>query len=196
MKVLVGGFPNSGTSFLCNLVAEMGYSPGSEKNLKGADEHNRFGYWEHLPLRDLVWGTAGFNANQHAGHLPRKPLELRGHPNRLKIEHLAREDGVEVYKDVILPLIYTLFPSDAKYITITRDPEAIYRSGHYKVGKAAVFKGICQHYELTHQMAANVTHLYVCYDDVREDPHKQITRIAQFLGQPTVGLERVWRPRR
>ena len=55
-EILIAGFPNSGTSFLCNLIVVLGKSPGSWRNLKGADWHNRWGYFEHLKMREIVWG--------------------------------------------------------------------------------------------------------------------------------------------
>ena len=57
-KVLIGGFPRSGTSFLCNLIVEMGFSPGKMENLKPADKDNPNGYWEYLPIRNLTWQAA------------------------------------------------------------------------------------------------------------------------------------------
>ena len=50
LKVLVTGPPRSGTSFLAGLVARMGLSPGPSAWLNPADEHNRYGYYECLPI--------------------------------------------------------------------------------------------------------------------------------------------------
>lgn len=75
-EILIGGFPNSGTSFLCHLVVQLGKSPGSSENLKGADSHNRWGYFEHLPIRELVWEAGGWQqfTPHHKGFLPDEPL--------------------------------------------------------------------------------------------------------------------------
>ena len=76
-EVLVGGFPNSGTSFLCHLVVQLGKSAGSPENLKGPDSHNRWGYFEHLPIRELVWEAGGWQhylPPRQEGCLPEEPL--------------------------------------------------------------------------------------------------------------------------
>ena len=54
-EILITGFPNSGTSFLCNLIVALGKSAGSSQNLKKGDKHNRWGYFEHSKLGEVRW---------------------------------------------------------------------------------------------------------------------------------------------
>ena len=98
LRILVTGFPNSGTSFLCNLFVAMGFHPGSEENLKPADDHNRYGYWEHLPIRKELWPELG---NIPSLHIPHEPVD----PRRkvvLEIERLVEEDHVGVDHEELL----------------------------------------------------------------------------------------------
>jgi len=177
-EVLVGGYPNSGTSFLCHLVVQLGKSPGSSENLKGADSHNRWGYFEHLPIRKLVWEAGKWHhfTPDRKGFLPDEPLVFNDRPlvdYADRIRRIAEEDGVELYKDNSLPLTFRLFPKESKYIIITRRVEAIHESP-----KKAGFHGYTcsleelrdshyKYHELVKIMAGEVDCLTIQYEDFK-----------------------------
>src|SRR5690348_3780975 len=48
--LLVLGMHRSGTSLITQAIHRWGLSIGPEEQLLKEDEHNRDGYWEHLPL--------------------------------------------------------------------------------------------------------------------------------------------------
>lgn len=209
-EVLIGGYPNSGTSFLCHLIVQLGKSPGSQKNLKGPDEHNRWGYFEHLPLRKLVWEAGDFQQfTPHIkGFLPAKPLDFDDKDElRSSICAIASEDNVEVYKDNSLPLTFRLFPKGSKFLIITRQVGAVYTSPR-KAGMPSPSYTLeelqerhSRYQELVSVMKDEVDCLTVRYEEFNTQFEKSLKRICDHL---TVELNenrylacrRIFRPRR
>lgn len=190
-EVLIGGYPNSGTSFLCHLVAQLGKSPGSPENLKGPDSHNRWGYFEHMPIRKLVWEAGGwerFEPHQKE-FLPNKPLEpdkkLLNYRNRIR--RIAIEDQVEVYKDNSLPITFRLFPEESKYLIIERQIKDIYESPK-RAGKPAYAVSqkeleVCHrnYNELVEIMVSEVDCMKLRYDGFMGNFDQQLQRICDHL---------------
>jgi hypothetical protein len=202
-KVLVTGHPNSGTSFLCNLVAEMGFSPGDRALLKPPDAHNPHGYWEHAPLQDYVRALSGYGDWMHVtGGYPPEPLNFTAEEKR-RTESLFGGAGVEVFKETGLPIMYRLFPPDSKYIFISRGKLAMYESqgANYKE-RGISFDDFSQNVDiyqgLLSRMERETASLIVRYDDFRENLDTVIWGIAAFLGiEPDIPrLREIWRPRR
>jgi hypothetical protein len=177
-EIIIGGYPNSGTSFLCNLVVQLGKSPGSPHNLKGADAHNRWGYFEHLPIRKLVWEAGGWRqfVPERQGFLPDEPLVFdnsahSGYPYRIRM--LAQQDGVQVYKDNSLALVFRLFPRTSKYIAISRKVEAIYESPKksggdgYQCSLEELYASHRKYYQLVNMMAKEVDCLTIQYESFK-----------------------------
>lgn len=204
-QIIVGGFPNSGTSFLCHLVSEMGFSAGSPHYLKPPDTHNQWGYWEHLIVRMAAW----------KGLLPQGYLNVFGLPNSTLtrnnniaslIQFVAKIDKVQVYKDNALPVIWRSFSPEAKYILIRRSPRDCYlspgRAGMpgYSCGFTA-FETAYNKYrslELQMSLAHDMDLLIVHYEDFCCDLTRQIQFIIDFLEVEEPDLERLkatFRPR-
>lgn len=188
LKVVVGGHPNSGTSFLCNLVSEIGYSAGT--NLKGADSHNRYGYWEHLGMRELIWHSMCGPAI-----LKTFPYDSMDPPHGIceRIVSLSDRDNIEVYKEVVLPFVYRAFPEDCKFIIITRDWRII-RDKYYEDVDALMF---LDRYTRYHRLAQDMTQsrdvMFVRYEHfARGEGYREICR---FLGKPyDPSVRKVYRP--
>jgi hypothetical protein len=191
-EVLIGGFPNSGTSFLCSVIVQLGKSPGSEHNLKAGDAHNRWGYYEHLPIRDAAWRAAGFERfePQLPGFLPLEPLAFGagGQSNPCEaIQRLAMEDRVQVYKDNALPLLFRLFPEDGKYIVIERDVAAVFRSPlkaglpGYTCSVSELAQYQAHYHQLVHRMCGEVDCLSVKYEEFHRDFPGVLGKIAEHL---------------
>lgn len=191
-EVIVSGFPNTGTSFLCNLIVALGKSPGKSVDLKDADKHNRYGYFENLKLRAITYEALGrdYFMPWEKGYLPDKPyiFEL----NKLEkyssiIRDIAENDNVEVYKDNTTPLIFRIFPKEAKYINIRRNPEKIYESpqkgGHSKIAcNYSEFKEYYNKYQgLVKQMSKEVDCIDVNYEDFFDDLDNTIYKIAHHI---------------
>jgi len=183
-KVLIGGHPNSGTSFLCNLVAEMGFSPGSPANLKGADDHNRWGYWEHEPLKEIVRAAAGVDRGTFwwIDELAGKVVLERGHPATERVRKIAEGDNVEIFKEGYLPLVYRLFPETCKAVVTRRGGRALYeRRGAKRRGLSMMDFGraLRHYYYLVERMEIPV--LAVRYEDFYSYFDEEVGRIAAFL---------------
>jgi hypothetical protein len=202
-KVLVTGHPNSGTSFLCELVAAMGFSPGDPRCLKPADGHNPHGYWEHVPLREHVRSLGGYSDWMHVtGGYPPEPLEFTPEEKQ-RTAMLFEGAGVEVFKETGLPVMYRLFLLDSAYLIIERDARAMYESqGSDYEERDISFDGfrsnIDAYQRLVSCMIDEVRCLVVHYEDFGRDFRSQASRIAEFVGAtPDIaGLREIWRPRR
>jgi len=202
-KVVVGGYPRSGTSFLCRLVVEMGFWPGSYYNLKMPNNNNKFGYWEHLPLRKVVWENCGFKDKIiycKPRTIPHVPVEFEEYEEVVNtLRTIASDDRVEVYKDNALPLIYKVFPDTHKFIVIERNWEEVHasvlkmertnlrfldksRDGcFWGIPHANIETAVGIYYELTRRMAKCVSCLILRYEDFSEDYDTQVYKIADYL---------------
>jgi hypothetical protein len=195
LDILVTGFPNSGTSFMLEFVKEAtGLSPGSEHNLKGADSHNRYGYWEHLPIRNVSWSLMGGGLSVR--NLPDGPLP-RNEEVAENILCLAERDNVQVYKDNALPIVYRSFPEDVKVITIGRKPQTIYdRYYADRMGEKAFRKAWCRYWDLNKLMSTERQVLVVFYEWFDYDPKFTMGVVCRYLDAPyREGLRETWRPR-
>lgn len=203
-EVIVGGYPRSGTSFLCSLIARMGYWPGIYSNLVGANEFNKLGYWEYFPIRELAWGLAAYHANNGIIYtkpetIPHETLELADTEVAEQISGIAKRDNVEVYKDNALPILYTLYPKDSKYIIIRRNKEAVYQSilkfermphslvviqdgAFWGIPRENVYQAIDVYRNLEQAMSERVSCLFVYYEDFGTDFDAQLCKIVKFLG--------------
>lgn len=203
--IIVTGFSNSGTSFLCNLIHEMGFSVGDKKNLKGADSHNRWGYWEHLPIRNLARSIAhpNLSGGWHVRWVTSRSLP-RDESIARKIALLALYENVEVVKIVFAPMVYRSLPHGAKYVAIKRNPIDVYKSpkragfGSYSESYDEFLKGYNRYHVLLDEMCKGVDSITTRYELFKADREKETDRIANFLGVTLDEPERVYsvfRPR-
>ncbi len=189
-EILVTGFPNSGTSFLCNLVVALGKSPGKKRDLKKGDSHNRWGYYENMALRRITAQLMSFNKfypfdkkTYQNFHLNLKTVNKY----KNKIRELAQKDKIEVYKDNSIPLIYKVFDRHAKFICIRRSPFDSYISPK-KAGNPLTidFDNFCICYDEYHKfvkrMASDRQCLIVNYEDFFSSLDDMILKISQYIG--------------
>ncbi len=201
-KVLITGHPNSGTSFLCNLVVEMGFSPGDKSLLKPPDAHNMHGYWEHVPLQNYVRSLSGYGDWMHiTGSYPPEPLEFSVYEKR-RVALLAGGTGIEVFKDTGLPVMYRLFPPDSKYLIITRGRQAMYESAgaNYKergISFDDFTRNLDRYTDLVRRLASETNYLTLSFDSFKYDLDATVRYIAGFLDvEPDLPrLRQIWRPR-
>jgi len=201
-EVLVGGFARSGTSAVTMLITMMGIPAG--KHLKPGEASNPRGYWECMPIRKAAWEAAGVHHPywQHIPDtMPPAPLALRGSPKRACIAHLAHRYNAHVYKDSYLPLLYQLFPANAKYVVVRRGWRAVYDSAMATKARdipPLQYRQAVAHYErLAKQMAQDVETLFVDYETFNADFDAEVGRLAAFLDKPLDRLEemrREWYP--
>lgn len=211
-EILITGFPNSGTSFLCNLIVALGKSPGSSRDLKKGDSHNRYGYFENLKMREITYKALGHDyfkfwekelIDQHPIFF--SPEKLTEYSQ--KIIGTAQKDNIEVYKDNIIPLIFRIFPKESKFINIKRDPKKCYESprkgGHSEI--PCSFEEFLDAYnkyqELVKQMAKEVRCFQVNYEDFYDNFDEALTKITEFIGvevnpEKLDALKKVFKPRK
>ncbi len=200
-KILITGFPDSGTSFLCNLVSELGFSAGPTHELKRADDHNRWGYWEYRPIyrfiRSILDGPTRFTAEDipdETGSFPMEPDPA--------IAVVAIRDSVMVYKDCGIPLFYRLFSPDAKIVVIGRNEvDLLASAGLSYLGYDFTWRALQlaqdKYYDLVSMMSDERDVIGVNYDAFRDDFYKEAQRVCDFLDVPMKNdLHKIFRPRR
>lgn len=205
MKVIITGNPRSGTSFVCQLVSQMGFNPGSPKNIKPADQYNPGGYWEHIPLAsitDLIFQKLNLNFFSQIQSLSsnwQKSLTAE----RDMIVQTVRSDKVEVYKDnklmVIADLYSDLFPR-AKWLFVSRDFEECYRSRWGEPISLENYIEICAaRLVIWRQTRASRACLTIDYNDFKTSTSNTITKIVNYLGVDIANrlpiLEKLYKPR-
>lgn len=126
MKVIITGGPRSGTSFLAGLVHQMGFHAGNTGSLKKADQHNKYGYYEHLELMNIsnkVLQKLGGDFHFNIPELHKSWTDAFD-KEKNKILKIASKEGIEMYKGnqlmVLADLYVDIFP-EAKWIYIERD---------------------------------------------------------------------------
>ncbi len=196
-KILVTGFANSGTSFMCELVVAMGFSAGSPCNLKGADGHNRYGYWEHMPLRNAVWGRAG---NFDPARIPKQPVNAGRWPGAQSIIlDIADQDKVEVYKDCTGPWTYPLLLGVEKVVLMRRDARTLYERYYSDRWEWPEFNAAhTAYYDLAAKFMDGVLPVLVApYEAYEHGPKMALFTLCEFLERPyDTSLLSVYRPRR
>ena len=195
MKVLVTGFPNSGTSFMMEFcVKATGLNPGSERNLKGPDSHNRYGYWEHLQIRRVAWSLFGGGFRVRA--IPEEPYP-RDEAVASGILEQAEKDGVEIYKDPTLPLTYRSFPEDVKIICISRSPTLLRGRYYEDLAPGEFTRSYTRYLLLAHEMAGKRDVLHTAYDFFHMSFEGLAEMACEFLDVPyREELRETWRPRK
>ncbi len=210
-EILITGFPNSGTSFLCNLVVALGKSPGNQRDLKDADKHNRYGYFENMKMRNLAHEILGHEYFKFwdKEFIPLHPLEFPKEKidkySKL-IAKIAQEGNIEVCKDTIFPIIFKVFPKESKYIVIKRDTVKCYESpqkgGHSKIPCSfeEFLEAYNKYYGLVSQMAKEVSVLQVNYEDFYADFNRSVQKVSEFIGvalsaERLNDLKKIFKPR-
>jgi hypothetical protein len=178
--------------------------------MKPAAYENPLGFWEHLPIRDVAWSairvkgkrrSKSFREYATRGFLeyadPRKSDwndEYLVDCKRQVLEMVA-QDNVEMYKDPALPLIYPLFPKDAKYVFTTRNPRAGYHHAARRISFERFRDAYDCYYRLSRQM--DVSTMFFAYEDFGTDFGGQVKKLAAFLGVKAdiERLRKVYRPR-
>jgi len=187
LKVIVTGPPRSGTSFLTGLITQMGFSPGPADWLKKGDEHNKYGYFECMPLWKISFGVLkNLGGSFHKLPACNPDWTAQFNAEKKKIAKLVKSGGIEVYKDnqllILSELYHELFP-EAKWVFINRDIKETYKS---RFGESMSFK---QWKSITkermsrwHNSLPSKKALYLNYQDFKDDKVNTINDLQSFLG--------------
>lgn len=187
LRVIVTGSPRSGTSFLSGLVHRMGYSVGSDAHIKAADEHNKYGYFEHVKLMEISIALLGNLGADFHMNIP--DLKSGWSRNWIKekeqIGRIIAQEGIELYKCnrlmILADLYVDLFP-EAQWIRISRSTEGAYRS---RFGEELGFDDWVKITENREQAwnrtLASKNALEVDYDSMMGSREISLRKIADFL---------------
>jgi hypothetical protein len=188
LKVIVPAFPRSGTSFLAGLIARMGLNPGPEHWLKKGDRHNRWGYYECLPLFKISRKILAKLDGDFFFNIPELPKNWSNQFEKEKqqILDIVNTGEIELFKDgpmlIIADLYDELFP-DAKWIVINREPKATYRSRFGKRISYEEWKEITGKRQRAWQKTRPFSRaLNLHYLDFFTDLAGTIEKLASFLG--------------
>jgi len=213
LKVLVTGFPYSGTSFICHLISKMGFSPGPSEELSRASNQGDWDRWENKRMKRCLRriSSLGFGKAWHIDELVRIRMPKQEDQWGRTLRRYAKENGVEVFKDNYIPLVYRVFlPCNAKCVVTRRDPEHLYRvrgrfrdrlqEANLKISWEDFMRAYNYYYELVGHMAKEIPTLIVGYDDFKQDFDSELSRITRFLGIGLGKLDKnnlraVFRPR-
>jgi len=210
LKVLVGGYPNSGTSFLCNLISEIGLNTGFKKDLKQADSHNRYGYFENIKIRNETWKILEEKrftpwADDFLSKNPLKIEKNQVSEIMTNIDNIIQKDNVQLYKDNAVPLIYKLFKTNVRIIIIERFPRNIYDSPRKaKRDKMPVpYDKFLESYErykiLAQKMSEEREVLFVQYEAFAHNFDREVIRMLKFLdihsSKKVEQLQSLYKPR-
>ena len=188
MRVLVTGGPRSGTSFLSGLIGLMGFSHGKPDQIKEADEHNQFGYFEHEELTSIsktILKKLDADFHHKLPHLETGWMTSFENEKNL-IRKIVRRDQVELYKGnrllVLGDLYGSLFP-DAKWVYISRPIEETYKSRFGQPMTYDAWEEVTRlriaAWERT-QVSKQALHLE--YNTFKEAPEANLNLVEQHLG--------------
>lgn len=188
-KIVVGGFSHTGTSLVVQILHEMKFSVGNAKKMNRHDAKKRpFGYWTYVPLRNVVHSYVeqklggGFGNACEPGYMPKNHLPFNARVAK-KIQEVAARDGVEVFKELSLPLTWSLFPKDAKFIFMSRSEKVLYQHWAYKVkGWDQFFAAWNRYQKMGREMGRRVDTLHVQYEDFAKRFPEVIEEIAGHVG--------------
>lgn len=127
--IYITGFPHTGTSFLAEIVLRFGFNFGDPDHLKGANQMNCHGHFEHLLIRDLIWD----NIEKYGENHTLNPCDPRTYQLQepdldivTQIQALIDSEQVEVYKDTFYPVIHKYLPPPNLILTTYRSPQGVY----------------------------------------------------------------------
>ena len=190
--VLIGGFSHTGTSLVCNLVHEMGFSPGLPEKMRGFGETvGLYGHWEHNAMRaytrrflDVGHGLPRFAYVNKSPKYLSVPTGLSASGWREEARKIAKGHAIEVYKDLALPYIWRLFPKDSKFIIITRNIKTLWQHWEaYLDSYDQLVAGFTKYTELAGQMETKRSCLYIQYEDFSRDFMGVLLKIAKHVGK-------------
>jgi hypothetical protein len=188
LTAIVTGLPRSGTSFVAGLLVRLGLSPGPRLLLRPGNRHNRYGYYEHVPLNwitDRILKEMGrdFDLNLPAGREEFLRAGLEQHMR--KIKRKVENGRIEVYKDnklVLYPELYAdIFPQ-AGFVFVTRDADARFASRFGKTVARREWEDFnARRLAMWHDSPVSGRALTVAYEDFFDDARACVDKVCGYL---------------
>jgi len=195
LRCVVTGSPRSGTSFLTGLIHRLGLRCGPRRWLKPADAHNRFGYYECVPLKSIekkALDRLGVTFHEPTGLTPgwtRRTPDLQR-----RVARIVRTGRIDLYKGnrlvVLAELIDTLYP-EARWVFIHRDSDESFRSRFGEEMTRDQWRAVTERRMSVWRASGPAEHaLYLDYDDFRANLDQTIDRLAAHLDLRPTGRQR------
>lgn len=209
--IIVLGVERSGTSVVAEMIHRWGAYAGDQEKLHKADMHAPRGYWEYLPVWDLLEELGEFEsgATWWARDFQKRMAEKASDPTyRSKamslISEMSRAGRSWFWKDPALSHFLPFWQKiwgDVAYVVTIRNPHDV----------AVSWEGFIMPPELQnrvsfvamnllrwqHMMLQILRHtesaqrkLFICYEDVIREPAAEADRLRNFLNT-TLGVEGV-----
>jgi hypothetical protein len=199
--IIVLGVERSGTSVVAEMVHRWGAYAGPPEKLHSADVHAPRGYWEFLPLWDLLAELGDFDAGatwwdrdfQH--RIAKKAADPASRKKAVDLMAEMHKGGPWFWKDPALSHFLPFWKQiwgDAVYIITVRNPrdtavswQKFIMPSNVKVRISFVAMNLLrwQHMiTLILQHMEDAQHrLFFGYEDIMRNPRVQAERLAEFL---------------
>lgn len=191
----------SGTSLVSRILNLLGVHLGSSQSISRKGEDNPRGYWEHHPIQLLNDEIL----ERFQGTWDRPPAFPPGWQRDAELEDLRERARCLVHEDLAsepiwgwkdprtcltLPFWQELV-AGLRYVVCVRNPSAVVASLRRRNGMAA---DSAERLWLTYVQSA-LSHtsgqgrMFVAYEDVITDWRPELTRLAAFIGRPTLAAD-------
>lgn len=201
LPIIVLGVERSGTSVVAEMVHRWGAYAGPPGKLHEADAHAPRGYWEFLPLWDLLAELGDFDAGAtwwDRDFQQRTKKKAADPALRKKATELMAEmdkGGPWFWKDPALSHFLPFWKQiwgDAIYIITVRNPldtavswQKFIMPSHVKVRISFVAMNLLRWQHIMTQILQHTEdaqhRLFFGYEDIMLDPRAQAERLAYFL---------------
>ena len=199
--ILVLGVDRSGTSLVADLIARWGADPGDLGRHEVVDEHNPRGYFEYLPMQEVLHEIlAAAHCSVWDPDFPSRiaRLALETRYRRLALDQVAemeRSGRPWLWKEPLMSLQMAFWerivPSPVCVVTV-RNPHDSGRSfakmnyppalrGELATDAAFAFRWQYATLAVLDYLERNPDHLLLRYESLLEDPSGQIERLNRFL---------------
>ena len=185
--ILIVGIGNSGTSFLTNLMSELGYNCGREKDLKKGDSHNKKGYYENLILRNLIWEKINLNCSFFCDKYLQIP-KIQDENFSQKYIKLIKENKINCIKEFCFIQSYEIYKDnfdDLKVIIANRDIKETYNSVNIKISFDQYEKNHKKFYEINKKILEmnNIPYIEIFFDMFKNNKDINLEKISNFLNK-------------
>ena len=199
--IIVLGVERSGTSVVAEMVHRWGAYAGPPEKLHSADEHAPRGYWEFLPLWDLLAELGDFDAgatwwdSDFQDRIAKKAADPAYRKKAIELMAEMHKGGPWFWKDPALSHFLPFWKQiwgDAIYIITVRNPldtavswQKFIMPSNVKARISFVAMNLLRWQHMMTQIlqhTEDVQHrLFLGYENIMRNPRAQAERVACFL---------------
>jgi len=186
--------PDSGSSFLANYIAELGFFLGNPRDIQGVTGMHPKGTGEHLRISHETWGLLDKKRQikfYPGDKLPSMPLALAEcKAARDVMGEIIKRQGVQLVKDCSAPWTYLCYPESAEFVIITRNWRNMTKKFLEYIGYEGLTKEDIQHGWVKWQSVClrgikqNRRWYQVGYEDfaTKEGRETELAKLCKYLG--------------